>query len=79
MQNAHTQGVEMRAQVETLLYGVKNENEDWQEEILCSFPEAFERVKVLAAKDGFGRFRVASINLSAPPDFTKVLNTNLRR
>ncbi len=59
--------------VETLLYGVRNGNEDWQEELLTTNPDAFERVKELAAADGFGRFRVATIDLSVPPDFTKVL------
>ena len=59
---------------ELVLYGKrKNRTEDWHEEILLTnaTPETIERVKVLAAKDGFESFRVAEIDLSIPPDFTK--------
>jgi hypothetical protein len=45
---------------EHCLWGVKEGNEDWQEELLSTNPEAFERVKLLAAKDGYGRFREAN-------------------
>jgi len=66
--------------VEKVLYGVKNGDEDWQEQLLLSGPNAtdanIEKVKQLAAKDGFGKFRVASIDLSKPPDFTKALRKN---
>lgn len=58
---------------EILLYGRKLNSEEWEMEILCSQPERFEEVKKLAARDGFGHFRVTEINLSAPPDFKKTL------
>ena len=34
-----------------------------------------ERVKELAARDGFHSFRIAAIDLDVPPDFTKVLRS----
>lgn len=59
---------------ETVLYGVRTGNEAWQEELLCTQPERFEEVKVLASKDGFGRFRIATVDLSEKPDFKKTIN-----
>lgn len=59
---------------EKILYGVKLDNEDWQEEVLCTQEERFEEVKILASKDGFNRFRVAKINLIEKPDFRKTVN-----
>jgi hypothetical protein len=54
---------------ETILYGVKKGDEDWEEAILCTQPKRFKEVKILAEKDGWGRFRVAVIDLDTPPDF----------
>lgn len=56
-------------QQETVLWGVRNGNEDWQEEILSTNPQRFEEIKKMAAKDGFGRFRTATVNLDTPPNF----------
>ena len=61
---------------ETILYGLpKNATERYEEVLLLTnaTPEKIEKVKVLAAKDGFHSFRVAVVDLSAPPDFTKVV------
>ena len=58
---------------EVILYGVRNGNEDWQEELLCTQPKRFEEVKGMAKKDGFGRFRIAEIDLSIVPDFGKTV------
>lgn len=58
---------------ETVLWGVKNGDEDWQESILCTDPKRFAEVKTLAAKDGWGRFRTATIDLTTPPDFRKTV------
>jgi hypothetical protein len=60
---------------ETLLYGIpKGETERYMEVLLLSnaTPEKIKKVKVLAAKDGYHSFRVATVDLSVPPDFTKV-------
>jgi hypothetical protein len=56
-------------QGEDVLFGVRDGDEDWRETVLCTQPSRFEEVKVQAARDGWGRFRVARIDLSAPPDF----------
>jgi hypothetical protein len=61
---------------ETVLYGKRKDSiEDWQEELLLTnaTPELIEKVKVLAAKDGFHSFRVAEIDLNNPPDFGKTV------
>ena len=57
---------------ETVLYGLpKGKTERYEEVLLLTngTPEKIERVKVLAARDGFHSFRVAEIDLSKPPDF----------
>lgn len=54
---------------ESVLYGVKAGNEDWQESILSTNPARFDEVKVMATRDGWGRFRVAVIDLDVPTDF----------
>lgn len=62
---------------ETILYGIpKGETERYMEVLLLTnaTPEKIERVKALAARDGFHSFRVAVIDLSTPPDFTKTIN-----
>ncbi len=64
----------MKTNIETVMWGVKDGDEDWQEVILSTQPERFETVKVLAAKDGFGRFRIAVVDLSTPPNFAKTIN-----
>lgn len=60
---------------ETILWGVKNGDEDWQETVLCTQPKRFDEVKILAAKAGWGRFRIATIDLDTPPDFTKTVKS----
>lgn len=61
---------------ETLLYGLpKGETERYTEVLLLTnaTPAKIEKVKVLAAKEGFHSFRVAEIDLSVPPDFRGVV------
>lgn len=55
---------------ETILWGVRDGNEAWQEEILSTNPARFEEIKALAAQDGFGKFRIGTVDLSTTPDFT---------
>ena len=62
------------ANIESVLWGVKDNDEDWQEVVLSTNPQAFERIKKQATKDGFGRFRIGSIDLTEKPDFTKTIN-----
>jgi hypothetical protein len=61
---------------ETVLYGLpKGSTERYEEELLLSnaTPELIERVKDLAAKDGFHSFRVAVIDLTMLPDFRRAV------
>jgi len=55
---------------ETILWGVRDGNESWQEEILSTNPARFDEIKALAARDGFGGFRIGTVDLSTAPDFT---------
>lgn len=59
---------------ETLLYGRKLNSEEWQEELLSTNPARFDEIKQLAVRDGFGHFRVASVDLTQAPDFKRTLN-----
>jgi hypothetical protein len=61
---------------ETVLYGIpKGETERYTEALLLTnaTPELIEKVKVLAARDGFHSFRVATIDLSSVPDFGRTI------
>lgn len=51
--------------------------ERYEEVLLLSASDVrkVERVKELAARDGFHSFRIAAIDLDVPPDFTKVLRS----
>ena len=58
-----------------VVYGLpEGQTERWQEALLaetCRTAADVEAVKAAAAKDGWHSFRVARIDLSQPPDFTK--------
>ena len=57
---------------EMLLYGLpKGKTERWKEVLLLTqaTTESIERVKVLATRDGYHSFRVATVDLDVPPDF----------
>jgi hypothetical protein len=73
---AKPQVQEQRTMKETVLYGLPKDATERYEEVLLltnATPELIERVKVLASRDGFHSFRVAEIDLSIAPDFTKIL------
>lgn len=58
--------------IEMVMYGLpKGATERWEEELLLTEANEakIEKVKVLAAKDGFHSFRVAKIDLSVAPSF----------
>lgn len=59
---------------ESVLYGTRDGDEDWQEELLSTKPDRFEAVKKIARTHGFRRFRIATIDLSVAPDFRRILN-----
>jgi len=50
---------------EKQLWGTKDGAEEWQEQLLLSnaTDKQIERVKELAAKDGFGRFHVNKVQI----------------
>ena len=59
---------------EKVLYGTRQGEPDYCEQLLCTQPARFDEVKRMATRDGFNRFRVAVIDLSIPPDFSKTIN-----
>ena len=59
--------------MEKLLYGRKKGEPDYMEQLLSTKPECFDKVKILAKKDGFVSFRVSEFEL-AKPDFVGALN-----
>jgi hypothetical protein len=59
---------------QAVLWGVKDGDPDWMETVLCTQPERFNEVKKMARRDGWGRFRVAVIDLTKAPDFKKTIN-----
>ena len=55
------------------LWAVKKGDADWQEELITEVAERIPAAKEWAKANGFDRLRVAEIDLTTPPDFTKVL------
>jgi hypothetical protein len=60
--------------VETVLYGVKVGDEDWQEAIITTDAYKVEPAKVWAEANGYDRLRVATIKLGKAPNFAKTIN-----
>lgn len=64
---------------ETLLYGCKIGEPNYMEEILyeckgyVNKEEVMAKGKEWAGKNGYDRLRIAVIDLSTPPDFTKCI------
>ena len=65
---------------EYVLYGCRPGSADWEEIILTVTldPSRVEAVKVLAARDGFDRLRVAVHNPGELPDFAAAVLTPKR-
>ena len=57
-----------------ILFAVKIGDADWQEQLITEQPERIAEASTWAEANGFDRLRVADIDLSTPPDFTKTLN-----
>ena len=57
---------------EKILWGTRNGDEEWQEQLLSTNPAAFETVKAIASREGFGMFRISEIDLTVKPDFSKI-------
>jgi len=58
---------------ETVLWAVRIGAEDWEEEIITTNAAQIEAAKLWATANGFNRFRVATINLTEKPDFTRTI------
>ena len=68
--------MENKHMTETILYGIPKGSTERYEEVLLltnATPAKIEQVKRLAARDGFHSFRVAHVDLSVAPDFTKAV------
>lgn len=66
-------------QSEYCLWGIgPGDTERYQEQLLTAYPASQGvartlRIQELAAKDGFHSFRVALVDLTTPPDFSRTL------
>lgn len=56
-----------------VLFAVKIGDEDWQEQLITEREEQIENASTWAKANGFDRLRVADIDLSKKPDFTKTI------
>lgn len=60
-------------QPETILYGVRIGDADWQEEILTTRADRIEQARAWGKANGFDRFRVFHWD-GSPPDFAATIN-----
>jgi len=56
---------------ETILWAVKVGEPDWKEVLITNNPDKIDEARKWASENGFDRFRVASVDMSSRPDFTK--------
>ena len=59
---------------EVCLWGVKKGDPAWAETLLSTNPDRFEEIRGLASKDGYWKFRTATIDMTKLPDFGATLN-----
>jgi hypothetical protein len=59
---------------EKVMYGTKKGEPDWKEDIITTDETRFDDAKKWAEENGFDRIRVATINLTKKPDFSKTVN-----
>ena len=59
--------------IERILYGTRKGAPAWQEEIITNQEKRFDQARAWAKRNGFDRFRVADIDLTVAPDFTKAI------
>ena len=56
------------------LFGVREGNEDWQEELITEVEEHIPAARKWAESNGFDRLRVVEIDDTRPPDFAASVN-----
>lgn len=66
---------------EKVLWGRKHDAEEWQEEILSTNEKRFDEIKQMAARDGYGHFRISTLDLSRNPseDFLNIIPPSARK
>ena len=57
-----------------ILWAVRDGNEDWEEELITEVEDRIQAASKWAKANGFGRLRVATVDLSVAPDFRNVLS-----
>lgn len=57
-----------------VLFAVRKGDADWQEQLITEQPDKIQAASEWAKKNGFDRLRIADIDLSTKPDFTKTIN-----
>lgn len=59
--------------VTKVLFATRVGAEDWQEQLITEDESKIEAASAWAKANGFDRLRVATIDLSEPPDFRKTI------
>jgi len=59
----------MNSKIETILYAVKIDNEDWQEEIITTNANVIDKATKWAAENGYDRFRISQFDPQEKPTF----------
>lgn len=68
----------MQSKTEKVLYGTQIGEPEWMEQIITTDESKIAAASDWAKANGFDRLRVATIDLSVPPDFAKTLNAEVR-
>jgi len=57
-----------------VLFAVKINDENWQEQLITELPEQIEAASLWAIDNGFNHLRIADIDLDQEPDFISTIN-----
>lgn len=57
-----------------VLWATKRGDEDWQEQLITEQEDKIEAAAIWAKENGFDRLRIANINLTEKPDWSKTIN-----
>lgn len=57
-----------------ILFAVRIGNADWEEELITEDAQKIEAASQWAKANGFDRLRVATIDISTPPNFANTIN-----
>jgi len=68
----------MKTSVETILWAVKIDDEDWQEQIITTNANVIDKATKWATENGFDRFRISQFDPQEKPKIRLVADRKIK-